>query len=127
MKKLSFLFFTTTILSLTSCKKDKENPVITVNSPENHSDQMLGGTMSVNAIFTDDIELSEYHVHIGDIDGNHVMEFMYEDHSSITGSSHEFTDVINIPDSIGMVYYLHFEVTDTEGKETNERIMLHFM
>jgi hypothetical protein len=32
-----------------------------------------------------------------------------------------------VPDSIEDVYYLHLEVTDAEGKSTEEKLMLHFM
>lgn len=110
-----------------SCTKDKENPTISITSPENHSNHMIGGAVSVSATFSDDLELSYYHVHIGNENGNHTMEFMYEDYGSLTGKTYEFTNSISVPDTIGSVYYLHFQVLDTQGKETKEKIMLHFM
>ncbi len=112
---------------LSSCKKDKENPIITVSSPANHSNIMLGSTLDVQAVFTDDKELAEYHVHMGDQAGEHVHDFHDVEYTkSITGDSYQFSEQINIPEMLSSeVYYLHFELTDAEGKISTERIMLH--
>jgi len=114
-------------MSLASCKKDKENPIITISSPENHSDIMQGGTIEAKATFTDDKELAKYHVHIGDVDGEHVHDFHDAEFTGdLTDESFEFSQTISIPDSLSMdVYYLHFFVTDAEGKESTEKLMLH--
>jgi hypothetical protein len=125
MKRISTIIIAITLL--TSCKKDKENPVITVSSPEEHSEHVWGSKFNISAQFSDDIELANYHVHIGDSSGEHTHEFDYEREGNISGFTYDFSGNITVPDSIGMMYWLHFEVMDAESKSTSKKVMLHFM
>ena len=116
-----------TATTLSSCKKDKEEPVIFITSPESHSEHMWGSSFDVKATFSDDRELASYRVHIGDEAGEHLHEFHFDDENNISGEEYTYQEQVTVPDSIEMVYYLHFEVTDAEGKTASDKVMLHFM
>lgn len=114
-------------LTMTSCKKDKENPTITINLPVNHSNHTKGAEIHIEASFTDDRELKSYHIHIGTESGEHTPEFDVEFEGDLSGKIFDFHEHFHSPTTIGSVYYLHFEVMDAEGKSANEKVMLHFM
>ena len=113
-------------VGFTSCKKDKEDPVITVNTPANHSHFSWGETINATATFSDDRELANYHIHIADADGNHVSIWDYEDEADISGKTYEWSGSTTVPDSVPDMLYLDFMVTDAESKVTESSIMLHF-
>lgn len=114
-------------LGLISCsdKADTTAPTISVTAPAAHSHYDMGTEFSIDATFEDE-NLSYFHVHLGDESGNHVHELDYEATGNITGTSYHFTDTVQIPDSLGMMYWLHFEVVDTESNESKESVMIHF-
>lgn len=128
MKKIvKFSIAALAVIALVSCKKDKENPTITIAEPADHSEHLWGAEMHVEATFEDDRELKSYHIHIGNETGDHMPEFDVEFEGDISGKSYDFHEHVVVPDSIGAEYYLHFEVTDAEGKSTEQKLMLHFM
>lgn len=108
-----------------SCKKDKENPVITVNEPSNHAHLKYGAELHIEATFTDDRDLKHYHVWIGNEAGIKSTDFDFEKHGDISGKSYDFHEHKDIPTGIGMVYYIHFEVEDKEGKKAETKVMIH--
>ena len=112
--------------TLTSCKKDKENPTILITSPANHAHFESGDHIEASATFEDDQALKSYHVHVGDEEGNHSHDWSYSDEGELTGTSFEWKDDLHPPDSLPMMLYLHFEVSDEEGKVTNDKVMMHF-
>jgi hypothetical protein len=112
-------------LIFTACKKDKENPEISVSNPVEHTHFTAGTSMTVSARFTDDRELASYHAHVADVNGNHVMDFMWESEGDIAGKTFDLTEIVSIPGGLDSVYYLHFEVVDAEGKSTEESIEFH--
>jgi hypothetical protein len=124
---LNIAFAAATILTLVSCKKDKENPTIVIAEPANHSDHLWGTEVHIEATFEDDQNLKSYHIHIGNEAGAHMSEFEVEFEGDITGKTYDFHEHFMVPDSIESVYYLHLEVTDAEGKSSEEKLMLHFM
>ena len=127
MKKVIFVLAIASLAGFTSCKKDKENPVITVSNPTNHSTHTVGSHIHAMATFTDDRGLASYHIHIGDADGNHIDEWDYhETNSALSGTSHNWEAHLDVPASMPSVAFLYFEVTDAESKTTTESIMLHF-
>jgi hypothetical protein len=127
MKKLNLAIFCALILSFFSCNKDKESPIITVTQPTNHSTHTKGEMLHIEATFEDDDELASYSIHIGDENGEHSSDFHYMVDNAISGKSYSLHEHTMIPDTIGMVYYLHINVTDASDKTTSESIMLHFM
>lgn len=112
-------------LTLTSCKKDKEAPTIIVSEPIEHTHFTAGTSFQLSATFSDDQDLASFHTHTADAQGNHVLEFDWEEVGTISGKSHTLTSTVNIPAGINNVYYLHFEVEDAEGKTTEELIEIH--
>jgi len=123
-----FMFATIALLStsILSCKKDKENPVITVSTPDNHTGFKWGDQVHVEAMFTDDRELKSYKVFVGDADGNHDHDISFMEEGTATEESYEFHEHFMVPDSAPGMAYIYFEVTDAEDKMTTEQIMLHF-
>ncbi|WP_027420705.1 DUF4625 domain-containing protein [Crocinitomix catalasitica] len=115
------------LMGLTSCKKDKEVPTITVNEPADHTELMWGDQLHIEATFEDDRELESYRVYLGNQLGVKSTDFDIDFTGTISGTSYDFHDHVMVPDSVGMVYYLHFEVSDAEGKTTSASHMLHFM
>jgi hypothetical protein len=117
-------------LSFTSCSEDEvldqAAPTITITSPENHEHFDMGMSFVVDATFEDDLELASFHVHLGDQEGNHTHDLEYEVSGNLTGTSYHLVDTVQIPDSLGMMYWLHFDVTDAESKTSSEMVMLHF-
>tara|TARA_Y100000385_G_C12803815_1_gene513052 strand:+ start:187 stop:570 length:384 start_codon:yes stop_codon:yes gene_type:complete len=127
MKKVKLIFCIALATILISCKKDKESPVITITQPTNHSNHNKGEMLHIDANFDDDVELANYSIYIGDENGDHSADFHFMVSEDISGKSFELHKHIMIPDTVGMVYYLFFNVTDAEEKSTSESIMLHFM
>ncbi|MBK6952229.1 MAG: DUF4625 domain-containing protein [Crocinitomicaceae bacterium] len=128
MKSILNIAFASTILfTFVSCKKDKENPTILIAEPINHSEHLWGSEVHIEATFADDRDLKSYHIHMGTEAGDHTPEFNIEFTGDISGKSYDFHEHFMVPDSIEHVYYLHFEVTDAEGKSTEAKLMLHFM
>ena len=115
------------LVVVTSCKKDKESPSIVISEPANHSEHMMGSEIHIEAVFSDDRDLASYKVYIGTEEGALTPEFDVQYNGTISGKVYEFHEYFMVPTSIEMVYYLHFEVTDAEGKSTTEKVMLHFM
>ena len=123
--KISALFILG-LITLTSCKKDKEDPTITITSPENHSEHHEGSSVNLKATFADDRDLASYEVMVGDVDGNHIHEFHFEDENEISGESYDYSSTLTFPDSLSLdAYYVHFMVTDAEGKTASDKLMLH--
>jgi len=115
------------LASLSSCKKDKENPEITINEPANHSEHLWGEEVHVEVTFSDDRDLKSFHIFIATETGAETPEFVVDFAENISGKSYDFHEHFVVPDSVGSVYYLHFSVTDAEDKTTTDKLMLHFM
>ncbi len=109
-----------------SCKTDKEDPLISITTPANHSEHDYGSMIEVKATFTDDRDLAHYKVFYGDESGEHLHPFHHEDEANISGTSYEYSAMVHVPDSGDMVAWLHFEVTDAKDKMTTDKLMLHF-
>src|SRR5690606_4443364 len=107
-----FLFAALAVtVSLSSCKKDKEDPTITVNEPTEHSHHMWGETVHVEATFADDMGLKSYEVLLGDEAGNHDHMFDFDVSGTINGTEYDFHEHFVVPDSAEMMRYIHFTVT----------------
>lgn len=125
MKNILFISFIT--LAFVSCKKDKESPVIEIVSPDNAMTFSKGDTILLEANISDDIDLAKLHAHVGDENGNHTMDFMWEEELDLIGKTYHYNASIIIPETVEMVRYIHLEVTDAESKITEEKIMIHIM
>jgi len=125
--KIALFAAVLSLLSLTACKKDKENPTIIIAEPINHSEHSIGSELHIEVSFEDDRELKSYHIHIGNEAGDHMPEFDLKFEGDITGKTYDFHEHFVIPTGISSVYYLHFEVTNAEGKSSTDKVMLHFM
>lgn len=82
--------------------------------------------MNLSIEFSDDKELSYYHIHIGDQLGEHVLAFPFHESGEISGKNYSYKSTVQIPENIESVYYLHVEVKDKQGNATNQQLMLHF-
>jgi len=127
MKTKSIITLTIiSLLTLTSCNKDKENPIITVSEPTEHSVFKWGEMVHISAVFTDDQELKSYHTFVGDMEGNHNHHFDFMNSEDISGESFDFHNHFVVPDSAPAMAWVHFEVKDAEDKVTELMWMLHF-
>lgn len=130
MKTLKTAIFTIAMLTLsfgaTSCKKDKEDPTITVGSPAEHALFKWGEEVHVMATFDDDRGLKNYTVMVCDADGNlnHEIDFMKSGETSEL--SYDFHDHFVVPNDSPMMAYIHFTVVDAEDKTTTKMWMIHF-
>jgi len=126
MKKvINLISLALLVAIISSCGKDKENPTIVLNSPAMHSHHTNGTNISMDATLEDDKELASYHMHIGDVDGNHDMAFPWEESGNIDGKSFTLTSSTTIPNGLSGMYYIHIMVTDAEGKTTESSTMIH--
>lgn len=116
----------TLFFSFTSCKKDKEDPTITIETPAEHSVHKWGDQVHVEATFEDDRGLKNYHVLLGDANGNHLHSFDFENSGTISGLTYDFHEHFTVPDSAEMMAWLYFTVTDEENKTGTQKWMLHF-
>ncbi len=124
--KISLILFAIAAIAFTGCKKDKEDPTIKVNKPAEHSEFNLGDEVHIEVIFADDRELASYTFMIGDEDGGHIHGFHHDDDGTLKGTEHEYHTMVTVPDSLAVtVFYLHFTVTDAEGKKASKKHMLH--
>jgi hypothetical protein len=124
--KLLFIGLLATTSIFTSCKKDKENPTITVSTPDEHSEHLWGATVHLNANFSDDQGLKNYTVMVTDADGNHDHDFDFMTSGDISGKSYDFHEHFVVPDSAMTMRWVTFSVTDAEDKNTTLSWMLHF-
>lgn len=113
-------------ITFTSCKKDKENPVITVSKPEQHTNFKWGDKVHVSAAITDDRDLKHLHIFVGDMDGNHNHQFDFMSSTDISGESYDFHDHFEVPADAPDKAWIYFEAEDAEGKKTELKWMLHF-
>ena len=128
MKTIKSLFAISivSILALTSCKKDKEDPTITITTPAEHSEHALGSMIHVEGTFEDDRDLKSYTMMVGDVNGEHIHGFHHDESSDISGKSYHYHSMVTMPDSLSvMMFYLHFTVTDAKGKTASVKHMLH--
>lgn len=126
MKGLIFAIAAIALFVTAGCKKDKEAPGIEIQAPQDHMEFHFGGNIHVEAIFTDDVELAKYRVYMGDEAGNPATGFNWEDAGELSNDSYTYTATIPVPGEAEMMYYLHFDVTDEDGKTSSEKRMLHF-
>ena len=128
MKNRKIIILTAILFAtaFTSCKKDKEDPVITVSTPEEHTEHLWGAEVHINASFTDDRGLKNYEVLLGDESGSHDHDFDFEKTGDISGVSYDFHEHFVVPDSAMTMRWVHFSVTDMEDKTTTIKWMLHF-
>ena len=127
MKTKQYIFIIATAVFTVSCKKDKENPVIIMNIPEEHSEHTWGSLVHIEATFTDDLEFKQYDIFMGDEDGNYDTDIDFMRSGDVQGISYDFHDRFIVPDSVGTVSYIHIEVEDNEGKISNLKWMIHFL
>ena len=124
--KLTLLLACTAGFLLTGCNKDKENPEVVVTSPAEHSEVHHGDEVHIDATFTDDQELASYHMEIGDAAGEHIHDFDVHLEGNISGATYDFHTDVTIPDSLDVdEFFLHFTVTDAEGKTGTASHALH--
>ena len=113
-------------ITFTACKKDKENPVVTINEPAQHTHFKWGEEVHLDANITDDRDLKHLHVFVGDADGNHLHSFGFMIDEDISGESHHFHKHFTVPDSVPSMAWVYFQVKDAEEKQTEMKWMLHF-
>lgn len=126
MKFSNFIFSLVVAATLVSCKKDKENPTIFIESPENHKTYHSGDMIHANGTFSDDRGLKEYSIYVGDVNGEHNHAWHFMEQGSIDGDNFQWEGHLTVPDSMPEVLFLHFEVTDLENKTASDKIMMHF-
>ncbi len=114
-------------LSLVACKKDKAALEIDIQAPAAHSEIHSGSSFIAKALFTDDKELAEYHVHLADVTGEHLHDVHDNEYTGkIGGVEYLFEQTVDLPNSLMHdEYYLFFELTDAEGKTSTKSVMLH--
>ncbi len=110
----------------TSCKKDKEDPTITVSTPEQHTHFNWGDEVHIEASFADDRGLKNYTVMMVDADGNHQDDFDFMKTGTTTELTYDFHDHFMVPDDAPMMAWVQFNVTDAEDKTATLTWMLHF-
>lgn len=113
--------------TITSCKKDKEDPTITIETPAQHSEHAWGAEVHIKANFSDDRALKSYVVMVGDEAGTHDNMFDFMRAGDISGLSHDFHDHFVVPNNAAAMRWVHFTVTDEEGKVSTKKWMLHFV
>ena len=114
------------VFILSGCNKDKEDPTITIAAPAEHTHFDAGAMVHVEATFADDKELASYTLEVGDANGGHIHNFHFNDAGNITGETSAYHTMITVPDSAGVhEFWLHFTVTDAEGKTGSAKHMLH--
>lgn len=128
MKKIkqSILVLGIAIVGFTSCKKDREAPIIQISTPAEHSDHKWGDEVHMMAKFTDDRGLKSYTVMVGDEMGGHDHQFNYMKTENISDLSYEFHGHFMVPDSCEMMRWIHFTVVDEDDKSTTKKWMVHF-
>ena len=127
MKHILILSFFTFLLIIHSCQnKDKENPTITIVSPDQHSIHKWGETVHINALITDDVELKNYAVFIGNQDRKQLNNFNFMLSENITGSEFDFHKHFIVPNSAPAMAWIYFTIEDVESKTADFKWMLHF-
>lgn len=115
-----------TSIGITSCKKDKEDPTISITTPTEHSTHKWGNEVHINATFSDDQGLKSYEVMVGDEAGAHDHMFDFHKSGTAEGLTHDFHEHFMVPDSAMTMRWIHFTVTDAEDKTASQKWMVHF-
>lgn len=123
---LTLITILTIAFIFTSCKKDKEDPTITISSPADHSEYHWGDMVHIEAKFEDDQALKNYTVMVGDADGNHLDAIDFMESGSVDNATYDFHEHFEVPADAPMMAWVYFEVTDAEGKTATMKRMLHF-
>lgn len=113
-------------VALGACKKvDEEKPVISVASPSEGDEFSGGDLIQIRASLSDNEELSEYKVEIHEAGGHthkrgSADEFEFEEITAISGTSHEISTDVSIPDSAETgEYHVLIYCTDAAGNEAD--------
>lgn len=112
--------------SITSCKKDKEDPTITVSTPEQHKHFNWGDEVHIEATFEDDRGLKGYTVMMVDADGNHQDDFDFMKTGTTSELTYDFHEHFTVPNDAPMMAWVKFTLTDAEDKAASSTWMLHF-
>lgn len=126
MKRIKLFALMALSITVVSCKKDKEDPTITVTEPTEHSHFLWGEEVHIHATFEDDRGLKSYEAYMGDEDGNMDMSFGFHFSDDLEGVSYAFHEHFVVPDSAMMMRWVHLSVTDAEDKTATQKWMLHF-
>jgi hypothetical protein len=127
LNKTTYLFALLTLaLSFTSCKKDKEDPTITVSTPAAQSVHLYENEVHIDATFEDDQGLKSYTVMVGDADGTMLTAFDFMETGTISGLTYNFHDHFSVPTDGPMMAWIYFTVVDAEDKSITKKWMLHF-
>jgi uncharacterized membrane protein len=125
----TIIFVATAYLIITSCSKDKADnvkPTINLISPSDHDQFHPGETISFEANFSDDTELSQFKIDIHFNDGHEhksiagvKQEWDYEHIGELSGKTQNIQMEIEIPEDAAHGEY-HFMVfcTDKAGNES---------
>ena len=126
LKSIPFLFLIG-LLVLTGCQEeDKENPRVTVLSPAVSSNYHFGDEVHVEALFEDDKELASYTMWVGDINGDPIPGFSFEEEGGASGKSQTVHSVVILPDSLDTsLWFLHYTLMDAAGKTGSTFHLLH--
>jgi len=142
MKSFKTIFiFSILTLALFSCKKEEDPieettetsetnaaPTIEIDTPDNHQSYSIGDTINIVAHFEDDKMLASYHVYIADEEGNTVNGFIFDDADDLDEDHHHYMKNIIIPDTAPMMFWIHFDLTDSDGEEAEHlKLMQHAM
>ncbi len=126
IKNILFFSLTASLIVLTSCNKDKEDPTIEESTPEQHSEHKWENEVHLNATFSDDKDLKSYTVKIVDGADNELSAFNFTHTHEISGMSYKFHEHFEVPTNAPMMAWVKFMVIDAEDKTAEMKWMLHF-
>ena len=113
------------VFGLFSCSKFNKNPSISKIRPIEHTHFSAGSTIEIKALFKDNEQLASYTCRIGDANGNSLLDFAWEESSSLSGKKFNLSTSAQIPKEIDGVFYIIFQVIDTDGNITDKSIEFH--
>lgn len=107
--------------AFSSCTKDKDSPQIDVVEPDELVEVAGGEELHIEAVFSDDRGLKSYKIYLTDLAGEQMALFPLSYEDDIEGKSYQFHEHEHVPDGFSAEACLWFEVTDQEGKVSQEK------
>lgn len=122
---LAFAAIAVFVSSCTQDDEDEEAPVISIIAPGDHGDYEAGDMLQYRISFSDNEDLSEYHIDIH-VAGGHdhgkrdEIEWDHEEVGQLSGVSQTIEGQIEIPSNAAHgEYHFNVECTDAAGNEAN--------
>jgi hypothetical protein len=113
-------------ITATSCKEDKEAPLITINSPTTTDGYHWGDTIHASVTIEDNKNLYSFQIYIGELNGNASEDWPFSITNNLSGKEYTWEQDLVVPDSVPTNLWLHCKATDAATLTSTQNVKMWF-